>query len=278
MEGGIIWLASYPKSGNTWMRALLSNYNSNSDKPVSINELDTDGIASSRGRFDEFVGVDSSEMTFDEIDNLRPDVYEHIAQETRKRLYIKAHDAYTYLPDGRGLIPNDNSKFIYIVRNPLDIVPSLSNHSGKSIESTVDFICDQRSCFSKGKRGFNLQLRQKLLTWASHVKSYIYNEELELIVIRYEDMQQDINSTFKRVLEFCELEIDEERLKKAIEFSDFKILQKQEQQEGFKERSPSSDKFFFSGKVGTGKDKLTPEQIEKIIAVNGSVMRELGYI
>ncbi len=72
----IVWLASYPKSGNTWMRAFLSNYLADGDKPVDINSLDTGGpIASARTIFDEAVGVEASDLTQDEIERYRPRVY-----------------------------------------------------------------------------------------------------------------------------------------------------------------------------------------------------------
>ncbi|WP_353203769.1 hypothetical protein [Sphingomonas sp.] len=66
-----IWLTSYPKSGNTWFRALLSNLDPTRDEPAAINALDsTDSIASSRGRFDNHLLIESGLLTFDEIDDL----------------------------------------------------------------------------------------------------------------------------------------------------------------------------------------------------------------
>ena len=76
----IIWLASYPKSGNTWFRVFLSNLLSHSDKPADINNLYATPIASNRELFDEATGISSSELTLDEIDNLRPLVYEFYAR------------------------------------------------------------------------------------------------------------------------------------------------------------------------------------------------------
>ncbi len=278
MDKGIIWLASYPKSGNTWMRILLSNYNSRGTEPVSINAINTDGIASSRPLFDQMVGVDSTSLTFEEIDALRPEVYELLAAKTERLQYIKVHDAYTLLPDGRPLITSTDSKAVYIVRDPLDIVPSLANHTGDSISETVRFMCDEGSCFSCSKKKFSSQLRQKLLTWSGHVESYLEQKAMDVLVIRYEDMQVDTAAEFEKVLHFCGVSVDKERLRKAVGYSDFKQLKKQEEKDGFKERSPKSTSFFYSGKVGNWKDKLTDQQVKQIISVNGSMMKKLGYL
>ena len=75
-----IWLASYPKSGNTWLRMLLANLSSK-DTPADINDLpERGGIASARGPFDHLTLIDSGLLTFDEIDALRPRVYEELAR------------------------------------------------------------------------------------------------------------------------------------------------------------------------------------------------------
>lgn len=101
---GIVWLASYPKSGNTWFRTLISNLMSKSQEPVDINQLSTGGIASGRERFDELTGIESADLTFEEIDQLRPEVYAYLAQTVKEPLFVKVHDAYTYLPDRKSVV------------------------------------------------------------------------------------------------------------------------------------------------------------------------------
>ncbi len=275
---GIIWLASYPKSGNTWMRTFISNYMSQKDEPVNINELSTDGIASGRKVFEDMVGIESSYLTHDEADKLRPEVYARLAEETDRTLFVKVHDAYTYIDESTPLIPNKNCKFVYIVRNPLDVAVSLSFHIGSSLDKAVDYMCDDEYCFSKNKYKYLEQFRQKLLSWSGHVQSYLGSEGLDLKLIRYEDMKYDTLNTFTEIVGFCGLEIDESRVKKAIEFSDFKVLKKQEDEHGFKEKSHHSQNFFREGKTGSWKDRLTQEQVKKIIDKNGKVMKELGYL
>jgi hypothetical protein len=88
-----VWLASYPKSGNTWLRMLIANLSAVDDRPVDINDLpERGGIGSARGPFDYLTLVDSSLLTHDEIDALRPRVYEELARGMQDDEYDQAPD------------------------------------------------------------------------------------------------------------------------------------------------------------------------------------------
>ena len=105
-----IWLASYPKSGNTWFRMLVANLAAKDGKPADINDLpERGGIASARAPFDYLLLIDSGLLTHDEIDCLRPHVYEELArgaeddeydarQDAPPVRFVKVHDAYTLTP------------------------------------------------------------------------------------------------------------------------------------------------------------------------------------
>jgi hypothetical protein len=107
-----VWLASYPKSGNTWLRMLIANLSAKDDRPVDINDLpERGGIASARGPFDYLTLIDSGLLTHDETDALRPRVYEELASGAQDDEYdepeavtpirfVKVHDAYTRTPNG----------------------------------------------------------------------------------------------------------------------------------------------------------------------------------
>lgn len=274
----LIWLSSYPKSGNTWFRSFISNLILNSEEPVNINNMLTDGIASKRNIFDEITGIDSSHLSFEEIDNLRPEVYIHMAERADKRLYIKIHDAYTYLEDGRPLIPNHKAKAIYILRNPLDVAVSLAFHLNTTYDDSIKKMGQEEYCFSSNDIKHNIQLRQRLLSWGSHVKSWVDNGNIPIEVIRYEDMVEKPFETFSKAVQFIGIDVSEDKIRKAIKFSSFDILKSQEEKDNFKEKPTKAKSFFREGKSGNYKNHLSEVQIEQIIKDHSDIMKRFGYI
>ncbi len=92
----IVWLASYPKSGNTWFRIFLSNLLSEKEEEQDINSLYSTPIASCRSMFEESLSIESSDLSNDEIDLMRPEFYRNISSEVKdeEKSYHKIHDAY----------------------------------------------------------------------------------------------------------------------------------------------------------------------------------------
>src|SRR6266404_570942 len=137
MPGGIWWLASYPKSGNTWLRAILASLISG--KPVDINAMAFLGPhAASRSRFDHALGVDSASLSDEQELNLRPRVYEILAAEAEQPLYCKTHDACLPTPNGEPLFPAAATRgAIYVVRDPRAVAVSFGHFTARSIDETI---------------------------------------------------------------------------------------------------------------------------------------------
>lgn len=276
----IVWLASYPKSGNTWFRVFLTNLLRDSDRPAIINELAGGPIASARWLFDEAVGYDSGNLTSDEVDLLRPEVYRYEAEATKEPLFLKVHDAYTLLPDGRPLFPSEVTHgVLYFIRNPLDVCVSFAHHFGhENYDRMVQDMADEQRHFCDIQTMELKQLRQKLLTWSQHVSSWVEAPHLRIHVVRYEDMKLDPEATFKSAAAFAGLPDDAERVRRAVKFSDFPELSRQEKQGSFRERLPGARSFFRKGEVGSWRAALTPQQAQRIIANHADVMRRFGYL
>ena len=269
----IVWLASYPKSGNTWLRAVLANYRREKDGPADINHLGSP-IASRRHEFDEITGVESSDLTGEEIDALRPAVYRHLAAHSSDALPQKIHDAYT-----PALIPTDATRSsIYIIRNPLDVAVSYANHLGISIDRTISWMGDEEYTLAAGRRNLPNQLRQRLLSWSGHALSWIDQSAFPLHVVKYEDMSLRPYETFAAALDFAGLALDATRLERAIENSTFEKLQLQEEAHGFEERPSTAGVFFRQGRPGGWRDVLDAEQAERIVRDHAEVMRRFGYL
>jgi len=286
-----IWLASYPKSGNTWFRMLAANLFA-TDKPVDINELPyRGGIAGGRGPLDHLGLIDSGLLTFDEIDDLRPRIYEELARggeddeddgapDTPPVRFVKVHDAYTRNRNGEPMLGGRRAAegAILIVRDPRDVAASWAHHNGSSIDKAIAFMNDKDAVFGAKPDRQDVQLRQVLLDWSGHTLSWLEQTDLPLHLIRYEDLLDRPEPVFRDALTFAKRQATDEQISRAIAFSNFAELQRQESEKGFSETPRAAAGLFFRhGRSGGWRDELTPVQIRAIEAAHGPVMQRLGY-
>ncbi len=134
---GIWWLASYPKSGNTWLRVALASLLSG--RPADINAMPhVSVIANSRANFDKALGIESANLTVERETNLRPRAYEVWAADAAQPLYCKTHDAYRYTPAGEPLFPTAVTLgAVYVVRDPRAVAISLANHRASPLDGII---------------------------------------------------------------------------------------------------------------------------------------------
>lgn len=277
--GKIIWLASYPKSGNTWLRIVLSNYLRNSEQAVNINDLEKTPIAVARHLFDENIGVEASDLTDDEIACLRPRLYEQLAAECSDTLFMKVHDVFAYTPNGEPLFSKAATQgAIYLIRNPLDVAISLANHNSASIDQAITWMATPGMRSGQPRNSLPVQLPQFCLDWSGHVLSWLDEPDLAIQLLRYEDMKRQPFASFNAALAFAGFEVDEARLKRAIEHSSFANLQAQEQSHGFAEKPARAKSFFRKGESGNWRKELNAEQVARIIQDHGEVMCRFGYL
>lgn len=275
----IVWLVSYPKSGNTWFRMFLANYLTNSEEPLTLQEIQSASISSSAVDFEDTIGFNPFEMTPEEVDLYRPEMYRllsKVMEENGLPFYKKTHDAYTTNKDGEPLFPEKVSRCaVYFVRNPLDVCVSFANHGEDKIAKKTEFIINEEATLSGKRSG---QLRQILLSWKNHIQSWKNQSLIPIIFVRYEDMLQKPLETFGTAVRFLDLEYNKERLQKAIIHSDFKLLQQMELEKGFGEKMQLCQSFFWKGKIGNYRDFLSQEQIDRITDYSYETMKEFGYI
>lgn len=277
--GNIVWLASYPKSGNTWLRVFLANLLSAGNQAVHINDINLNTMASSRSWIESAVDFALDELCHDEIDQLRPAAYVWLSHQLNESHYCKVHDAYTYLEDGSALFPPTASKgAIYIVRNPLDVCVSLSYHLGVTIKKAIDLMTDSNHCFCHRDDKMYPQVRQKLLSWSEHVASWVDAPAIDKYLVRYEDMKQSPTETFSGICSFLDIDKELPTLQLAIQQSEISNLQLQETSGNFLERSIAAEKFFRKGVIGDWQNHLNGKQVDQIIDSHGEVMRRLGYL
>jgi aryl sulfotransferase len=276
---GIVWLSSYPKSGNTWLRVLLANFLRDGGEPVDINEISLGPSASARWCFDEWAGIEGAALDPRLIDRLRPQVYRCLARDADETLFIKVHDQWTRVGSGEPMFPADVTRgVVYIIRNPLDLAASCAHHWGTSIAAAVDKLCDSSAGAMSGSRGAPEQLAQHFGSWSDHVRSWTDESSLPVHVVRYEDLDADPERCFRGVLRFCGLDDDPGQVGKAVRFSSFSELRRQEAVAGFRERSPAAPGGFFRrGEVGSWRDELSPELAKRLVTAHGQTMSRFGY-
>jgi hypothetical protein len=272
----IWWLASYPKSGNTWLRIFLASLVSG--RAADINALPFLGrMASARVAFDGALGISSADLSLEQQVNLRPRAYEIWAADADRPLYCKAHDAYHLTPSGEPLFPAAVTRgAIYVVRDPRAVAVSFASLKGEPIDRSIARMDDPNHMLSGSIRRLQSQMRQRLLRWSEHVESWLA-APFPVHLLRYEDMHADPHAAFAAAAAFLGLPRGPGQIAAAIEGSSFSRLQAQEREGGFVEKPQHLPAFFREGRTDGWRRELTPEQAARIVAAHGRVMRRLGY-
>ena len=273
---GIIWLASYPKSGNTWLRAFLANYLSGKATAVPINELPNFILGDNLElHYEQFTGRKVEDMSSEDITGLRPRIHQWFADSKPEDVFVKTHNAIA-LADGVPLItPSATAGAIYAVRNPLDVAVSFAHHYQVDYDRAVEALSREEYRLPAA----NGLLAQYLGSWSRHVASWTQAKGLTLHVMRYEDMTRNPAKSFGQLVKFLGLPANKTRLKRAIKFSSFNELSKQERAGRFIESRPDGKTAFFrKGEIGAWREVLSEQQAEALVAHHREAMTALGYL
>ena len=272
----IIWLASYPKSGNTWVRLFLKSYFSDENQELDIN--DNIMIPSfPEPKYFEMLKIDYTKVI--EIVknwNLIQDTI-NLNGETN---FLKTHNGMFKIRDYKFTDSNNTLGAIYIVRDPRDVAISYSHHFGKTIEDTVESMLDPQNVEK-------MEYKNKTYThsimgrWSDHYRSWKSYNLTDILIIRYEDLVNNPKNSFLKILKYLKSknngEIDLAKLDKALNETSFNNLKKKENNFGFKEKSINSP-FFRKGIIGDWKNSMKKELIIKIENAFSEEMKELGYL
>lgn len=275
----IVWLASYPKSGNTWLRCFLEAYFLGE---VDINEMIVSLSDDLAFRYLVGDGSDPRDFPLDIQHLTRPMAMLRMVRKYEENkingvpLFCKTHNAHV-VANGIELLPASLTKsVIYIVRDPRDAFISYAKHMGAPHEVAIDWFLDKYRALRANKDAYKMP--DFVSSWPLHVQGYANADTHNVRIWRYEDMKADSEKCFTEMLIHSGVTPDKERVKKATELSSLQNLKKQEQDNGFIEASPKNeDKFFGDGKTGGWKGKLDPKiqfRIEKDCA---SMMKRFGY-
>jgi hypothetical protein len=277
----LVWLASYPKSGNTWLRILLHSILSEGGKLVNINEIKITSLGFiQRHALDEFMELDSTELTIPETYQAKRAYYVQLSGESERDVFIKTHDANIQLSDGQYLTPQEVTKLaIYLVRNPLDIVGSFANHLNLGFDNTINIMQDKHYTFFRNSKGVSSRVDQFLSDWNSHVKSWINTKGFPVIIVKYEDLISSPYQPLRAILSALnKTSVDDELIKAAIENNSFENLVKRERDQGFKEKGTYAPSFFRKGKAGSWKEELSQQQVARVCEAHEEMMLHFNYL
>ena len=276
----IIWLASYPKSGNTWLRMFLKSYFMKTGEKFSLEKSASESfnpIGFPDPKILEDLKVDY--YKFEEIVKNWETMQDYLNLNNQTN-FVKTHNAMCTVGSYKFTTHKNTKGVIYIVRDPRDVLVSYSHHFGLDYGQTFEMISSPYNCeypTSKSKR-----YKKTLMgNWSDHYNSWKNYNSCKVLIIKYEDMILKELDTFKKVINYLnevnDTEFIEEKFKKALKQSNFNELQKMEKTDGFSEKG-KGNLFFRSGKMGVWKKEVSVEIIKKIETLFNKEMLELGYL
>tara|TARA_B100001093_G_scaffold503635_1_gene558276 strand:+ start:73 stop:918 length:846 start_codon:yes stop_codon:yes gene_type:complete len=279
----IIWLASYPKSGNTWLRSLLASYYFSKDGSFDFKLLDNiDQFPSTqffRDKKDTFLAPEDTS-------NLWLSEQEKINQDNKIR-FLKTHNALCKINSNSFTNEKNTLAGIYIIRDPRNIVTSLANHYQVDVNKAFDFMKDEKKALIEKVNERYLGF-VPILSWALHQESWIKCTKFPILTIRYEDLQLETFQTFIKVIKFInklsnlENLINETRAKKSIISCQFEKLKKLENKNGFSEamvdkKTKKKISFFNLGKENDYKRLLQTNLIDEMSSLYNQQIKKFNY-
>ena len=279
------YLASYPKSGNTWCRVFITELmrlaGDNPREELNLNQdIETGAIASSRLWLDDQLGINSCDLSFSELDPLRGRAGASAWLFAEGERFHKVHDAFKS-PDSRGrpLVSTTGcSGVVYILRHPEDVAVSLSHFFSWPLDRCVDSLLDPSAALVPGERFGGHQVRQHMGRWDQHVRSWADQTQLPVLIMRYEDMLSKGSETFTELATFLGLPNEAHLIDQALENTSIDRLKKLEEDvDGFAEKPAGCERFFRSGRTGEGAEQLSIEQRKRLAKGLSEAMKRFEY-
>ena len=277
----IIWLASYPKSGNTWVRSLLSAYYYSKNGNFNFELLKNINVYPQQKYFD--VKIDKP----GEINSYWDASQEKIISEKKIKI-LKTHNSLLALDEKNFTKPEYTLGIIYVVRDPRNVITSLKNHYDLDYEQSLDFMLNEKKYIYDIREKNDYSDFHFLSSWSNHYKSWINNNLFKKMVLKYEDLENDTSKTLKNLIIYTNSlfqvneKIDEIKINNCIKTTNFEILKHKEKKEGFPENvySKKTNKkidFFHLGPKNKWEKVVPKEFHEKINNIFKEDLKNLKY-
>jgi hypothetical protein len=275
----LIWISSFPKSGNTWVRILLQLFESaerGRGEELDLNSLSVGQHSAARSLIERFSPFVASELALKDLDRARFAALRRLSDTALGEVFLKVHDRFRMVDEDCLFGPDISAACIYILRNPLDVTVSLANHEKCEYEEAVKML-NSGFYIARDTLKLHRQLPQDVGSWAEHAASWIDQSKIPVVVVRYEDLIEDAVGELARILAFIGRDASRVELEAIVDAARFERLKATERKRGFREKPAGMTAFFRSGTVGEGHAKLSGRLAARIMEANRSMMARVGY-
>ena len=291
MDKHIFWISSYPKSGNTLVRAMISALFFSKDGKFQLDQLKHSSQFEQRSRLNILKNINNED--FLNLDKLKILSKYWLILQDKKYMgvekgfgFMKSHSCFVSLFNNWFTNSHNTAGYIYIVRDPRDIAISWSNHANLSYDESINFMIDFRSCIewaqTKSLLPDNIKPQTFVSSWDEHVLSWTNNRlEVPKLILKYEDLVYKKDESIKLMMSFFEknfnikFDLADQKIANILETTSFNKLKSHEEKNGFAEAT--SGAFFRKGIKNQWKHELNVKQIKKIENKFRDFMNKFGY-
>ena len=294
MKKHIFWIGSYPKSGNTIVRAILTGLFYSDDGIVTFDNMKHIGLFETTRRLNFIQSI--NEKDFYNLGDLKTlsNYWKKIQTNQELKIekgfgFLKTHSCLVSIKNNLFTSEDITKGYIYVVRDPRDLCISWAHHSNYSIDQSINFLCNPLSVLkwiniskysNLPKNIFPLQF---ISSWSEHIKSWTENDmEVPKLIIKYEDLITNKKTIIKKIINFfnkdlgIEIKNIDTKLENILKTTNFNYMKNMENKENFDEAMPWSN-FFRKGKKQQWKSILSKEQQSKIKDNFGQYMNKFDY-
>jgi hypothetical protein len=273
-EDSIVYIASYPRSGNTFARILLAAYHGLDD----INRLE------------EIIPADTTESLWRGVPDyaaqeisarnnwrFRRQVIEDYRRRTAALPFrgLKTHGANLTAFGAPAFDLQPHDRIVYLARHPLDVALSNADFNNQDLDTAIDLMCRPGTCVGGPTLG-SIEARG---SWPEHVAGWLGTGACPVLLVRYEDLCTGTAETLRKIVAFIGLPVEEDRIARAVEQSGFASLQQRERETGFTEAPAKtrSGRFFREGRSNQWQTEMSREQIRRLSDYCAGTIAALGY-
>mgnify|MGYP001207204564 FL=1 len=281
----IFWIASYPKSGNTWVRSLLSSYYFSSDGNFNQNLLANIQQFPQKKyfenlKYDPSVAGDTVKHWIKAQENINLD---------NKIRFFKTHNSLTAINGFQFTNPKNSIGCIYVVRDPRNIVTSLKNHFELNDAEALKFMMNEKKFTYDYHMEKDYSDFQFISSWENNYKSWKNQSVIPTKIVKYEDLINKTFAIFKEIIEFINKTLNSEnkfnknKALNSVRTTSFNSLSNLENKEGFIESIISKNEkkkipFFHLGPKNNWKKMLDDNSKKKLTDIFGENLKDLNYL